>query len=346
MFRHRRTALAVSLAGTLAALTGVAHAAERNFTLTGDALKITTPCAKSVHITTAAGGHTIRIQAMAEDQGEVDQLTSTTSGATAQLGATSQRCYRRGNRDWNDWQPTLEIEIAVPAGIPLEIKESGSTDYVADGDYGATVLTLDGSGDVKGGSIKGGIQVQSRGSGDVALDRLDGALTLRSLGSGTLAIDQMTGPALDLEISGSGNVTLHGGSVGPATVKLSGSGDVQLPAVASLRLVAHGSGDTEVERVQGALSADLAGSGSLAIRSVTAPTAVLNQSGNGDVTIDGGTIGTLTAAITGSGEATIMGTVTDAAVSLSGSGDMHIAAVTGHMNKTGGGSGTLHVDGH
>ncbi|WP_044561210.1 GIN domain-containing protein [Azospirillum sp. B4] len=343
MSRHHRIALALSLslAGTTAA--GGAWAAERSWALEGQELKITTPCARSVQITATPEAHGVRISATAEEAGEVDQLTAS-GGRSAQLGITGRRCYREGE-GWNRWQPTLRITITVPTGIPLEIQEGGSTDYQATGGFGALALTLDGSGNVKADRVAGGAQVRVHGSGDVQLDRLDGAFKVRVAGSGNVDLIQMAGPSIDLESSGSGNVTIGGGSGGTTTAKLSGSGNATLPAVENLRLSIDGSGDVVAAKAQGALSAHLGGSGALTIHAVSATTAQLKQSGNGDITIDGGEIGTLTAVISGSGDQQLRVKVTDATIALSGSGDVTIDQVTGRLDQSHSGSGSVHVRG-
>ncbi|MEA1651539.1 DUF2807 domain-containing protein [Nitrospirillum sp. BR 11164] len=286
MSRPHRIALALPL--SLAALTaaGAAWAGERSWALDGRELRVTTPCARTVDITASASARDVRIQATADDPKELDQLTAS-GGGTAQLGISGRRCYREGD-DWKRWQPTLRITITVPAGIPLDVQEGGSTDYQASGGFGALALTLDGSGNFKVDRVAGGAQVRVHGSGDTQLDRLEGALKVRVAGSGNVGITQMAGPSTDLESSGSGTITIGGGSGGTTQAKLSGSGNVTLPAVQDLRLTIDGSGDLVVAKAQGALSAHLGGSGTLTIHAVSAPTAQLKQSGNGDITIDGG----------------------------------------------------------
>ncbi|MDZ5646228.1 GIN domain-containing protein [Nitrospirillum sp. BR 11828] len=342
MSRLHHIALALPL--SVATLTAAgAWAGEHSWTLQGQTLRITTPCARAVDITASSGAQDVRIRATADDPKELDQLTAS-GGQTAQLGISGRRCYREGE-DWARWQPTLRIAITVPVGIPLEVQEGGSTDYQANGGFGALGLTLDGSGDFKVDRVTGGAQLRIHGSGDTQVDRLEGALTVRVSGSGNVGVIQMAGPSTDLESSGSGTITIGGGGGGITQAKLSGSGNVVLPAVQDLRLSIDGSGDLTAAKVQGALSAHLGGSGTLTIHAVSAPTAQLKQSGNGDITIDGGEIGTLSSAISGSGDQVLHVKVTDATLSLSGSGDVTIDQVTGRLDQAHSGSGDVHVGG-
>ncbi|MEE3625644.1 DUF2807 domain-containing protein [Nitrospirillum sp. BR 11752] len=343
MSRLHRIALALPLSVATLTAAASAWAGERGWTLQGQALRITTPCARTVDITASSSAHDVSIRATADDPKELDQLTAS-GGQVAQLGISGRRCYREGE-DWTRWQPTLRIAITVPAGIPLEVQEGGSTDYQANGSFGALGLTLDGSGDFKVDRVAGGAQIRIHGSGDTQLDRLEGALKVRVAGSGNVGIIQMTGPSTDLESSGSGTITIGGGSGGTTQAKLSGSGNVTLPAVQDLRLTIDGSGDLAAAKVQGPLSAHLGGSGSLTIHAVSAPTAQLKQSGNGDITIDGGEIGTLSTAISGSGDQVLHVKVTDATLSLSGSGDLTIDQVTGRLEQSRSGSGDVHAGG-
>ncbi|MEA1675651.1 GIN domain-containing protein [Nitrospirillum sp. BR 11163] len=345
MSRPHRIALALplSLAALIAA--GTAWAGERSWALEGQELRVTTPCARTVDITASPGARDVRIQATADDPKELDQLTAS-GGRTAQLGISGRRCYREGEGEgWQRWQPTLRIAITVPAGAPLEVQEGGSTDYQASGGFGALTLTLDGSGNFKADRVTGGAQIRIHGSGDTQLDRLEGALKVRVAGSGNVGIIQMAGPSTDLESSGSGTITIGGGSGGTTQAKLSGSGNVTLPAVQDLRLSIDGSGDLVAAKAQGALSAHLGGSGTLTIHAVSATTAQLKQSGNGDITIDGGEIGTLSSTISGSGDQMLRVKVTDATLSLSGSGDVKIDQVTGRLDQAHSGSGSVHVGG-
>ncbi|TWB68009.1 putative autotransporter adhesin-like protein [Nitrospirillum amazonense] len=347
MSRSHRIALALPLSlaafAAAGAASGTAWAGERSWALEGQALRITTPCARTVDITASSSARDVHIQATADDPNELDQLTAS-GGQTAQLGISGRRCYREGD-DWKRWQPTLRIAITVPAGVPLEVQEGGSTDYQASGGFGALALTIDGSGNFKADRVAGGAQVRIHGSGDTQLDRLEGALKVRVAGSGNVGIIQMTGPSIDLDSSGSGTITIGGGSGGSTQAKLSGSGNVTLPTVQDLRLTIDGSGDLVVAKAQGALSAHLGGSGALTIHAVSATTAQLKQSGNGDITIDGGEIGTLSSAISGSGDQMLRVKVTDATLSLSGSGDVKIDQVTGRLDQSHSGSGSVHVGG-
>ncbi|WP_297082133.1 head GIN domain-containing protein [uncultured Demequina sp.] len=142
-------------------------------------------------------------------------------------------------------------------------------------------------------------------TGDTAL--LDRVLTLDGPDGiwGWTASDvhyAITVPALtDLELSGSGDISVTGVDSSALGVELSGSGDIQLAGTTDeLRLEIDGSGRIEAARL-------------------AAHDATVDLSGSGDVTVNADT--TLDVEVSGSGEVTYLGTAS-VSTEMSGSGEV------------------------
>jgi len=141
----------------------------------------------------------------------------------------------------------------------------------------------------------------------VRVDVTDGVLTLDGPDGiwGWTASDvhyAITVPALtDLELSGSGDISVTGVDSSALGVELSGSGDIQLAGTTDeLRLEIDGSGRIEAARL-------------------AAHDATVDLSGSGDVTVNADT--TLDVEVSGSGEVTYLGTAS-VSTEMSGSGEV------------------------
>ncbi|OYQ26029.1 hypothetical protein CHU93_12585 [Sandarakinorhabdus cyanobacteriorum] len=134
-----------------------------------------------------------------------------------------------------------------------------------------------------------------------------------------------------------------------AAVTVSGSGDVavadQAGAGGDVALRVSGSGNLAVPAVQArALSASISGSGNMAVGGITAETVTTALSGSGDMAV-AGRCTNLDARLSGSGDldAAKLG-CTGATVATSGSGDVSIRA-TGTVSARSSGSGDIMVTG-
>jgi hypothetical protein len=302
---------------TSLAATG-AQAADRNWNLAGQALKITTPCARQVTIEPAANlRDAVEVQANASRQEEIDRLT-VTGGSTATIDKNTSSCG-----GWTSSKPTLILTIRVPAGMPLRIEEGASADYQIGAVGGPLDLALAGSGDVKAANANQ-LRALLSGSGDVAIGQLAGKLEAKA--------------------SGSGNLTVNAGTVGPVKAILSGSGNLTLPAIGALELLTTGSGDTKVQSLAGDVEVQTSGSGNLAVGQVQAGSVKLQATGSSDIKFGGGSINSLMIMASGSRDIEIDAAVTDATISSSGSSSVRIPKVSGKLVQNSSGSGRLSIN--
>lgn len=147
------------------------------------------------------------------------------------------------------------------------------------------------------------------------------SLTLAASGCGDWSVADVAGPAT-LAISGSGD--LRGGDAGQALVRVSGSGDVRLG------------------RISGPLQAQISGSGD--VRAVSARERVTAAiAGSGDVVVEGGRFRTVEARIAGSGDLRVGGVTEDVDAAIAGSGDVRVGQVTGRVSRRVAGSGDVIV---
>jgi hypothetical protein len=235
-----------------------ARAETVNQTLDGKTLFVDLPCVDQVEIQPKAGlAGKVVVEATSSKDGELKDFVFK-SGETASVTREGRTCASPG-RD----RPKTTVSIQVPAGMPIDVRNGGATNYIV-GAVGAS-------------------------------------LHARLAGSGYLTA--VSAADLDIRIAGSNSVNI-GQTNGPAKVKIAGSGDFRI-------------GNTEM------------------------PSLKIDVRGSARVTIDNGHIGTLAAAVAGSGALKIMATVNDATLSTVGSGDIEVAKVTGTLSSNKTGSGTI-----
>ncbi len=135
-------------------------------------------------------------------------------------------------------------------------------------------------------------------------------------------------------------------------VTLNAGGDLTAGNVEMLVATVHGGGDVTVGDVAGATSLEVAGSGTVRLRSVRGPLAVrqmgsgditvgsieadavsIDAHGSGDMAIGPGHIGSLHARLTGSNDMAVSAFVRDADVEAHGGGDVKLALVTGAFHR-------------
>lgn len=329
MFDHIRLVRRIMTTAVLLAATG-SVAAERNWTVEGADLRVATPCARSVSIEASSSlKGQVTVEARADHQQEIDNL-SVTGGSTALVGRAHDSCWapgpnmQIGNIHVGLSDPaTLEIVIKVPQGVNIAVKEGGSADYRIGDVGGALRLELHGSGSADAESAKE-LNLAISGSGDARLGSVTGKIDGKISGSGSLDIRKAMVDSTTLTITGSGDAKIDEGGLGNLTLTLHGSGDFVGPAAGNVKY--EGSGSASVD-----------------LRSVKAATVSLKVSGNGDVSIGEGSIGSLVIGSTGSAELRIGAEVTDADVSLRGSGDVKLHKVNGNLTRSERGSGRISV---
>lgn len=155
----------------------------------------------------------------------------------------------------------------------------------------------------------------------------------------TVSIQVPAGMAIDIQNGGSTNYVV--GAVGALHAGLAGSGYLTAVSATDLDIRISGSSTVNVGQSNGPATVKLAGSGDLRIGNTDMPSFKIDVRGSGKVTIDNGRIGTLTAAVAGSGALKIMATVQDATLSTVGSGAIEVAKVTGTLSSSKAGSGTI-----
>ncbi|HSN90805.1 MAG TPA: head GIN domain-containing protein [Anaeromyxobacteraceae bacterium] len=139
-----------------------------------------------------------------------------------------------------DWRGEARVEISVPA--LRDLSTSGSGDASIEGGEGDLALATSGSGDLLWHGRAGRLAVSTSGSGDAVLSGRVQTLEASTSGSGDLRARDLSARDASIRTSGSGDVdvTLAGGSLRAAT---SGSGDVTWGGEGSLAAAAaSGSG--------------------------------------------------------------------------------------------------------
>ena len=147
-------------------------------------------------------------------------------------------------------------------------------------------------------------------------------------------------------------------------VTLNASGDLTAGNVEMLVATVHGGGDVTVGDVAGATSLEVAGSGTVRLRSLHGPLAVrqmgsgditvgsieadavsIDAHGSGDMAIGPGHIGSLHARLAGSNDLSVSAFVRDADVEAHGGGDVKLALVTGAFHRSASGGSDITVGG-
>lgn len=126
----------------------------------------------------------------------------------------------------------------------------------------------------------------------------------------------------DIDISGSGNISITDGLAASVSLHISGSGNIQAYTTydfSSVNLDISGSGNIEMNGITNSLHTNISGSGNIQCKDLEAQTADCDISGSGDVTVR--VIDNLQANISGSGNITYYGTAT-VSTDISGSGNV------------------------
>lgn len=183
---------------------------------------------------------------------------------------------------------------------------------------------------------------------DMTLDILGGQLSMSDAKNLTLAFHGCgdvefgnVAEKLDLSIYGSGDVT--GGSTGPASVMIRGSGDFEMGDVRETASISvYGSGDVDIGQIEGRSDLEVRGSGDISIASITEELNV-ELRGSGDIDVEGGEVGKLNVNVLGSGDVMFNGEAYDVSVLLKGSGDVYVARSTGNRSVSRYGSGDVRI---
>jgi hypothetical protein len=180
---------------------------------------------------------------------------------------------------------------------------------------------------------------------------------------GHVTIDVPENFKLTVAIANSGNVTI-GNTGGDLTAALNGSGDLRAGRVAGLVVVSTSNGDAVIQSVssgatvnsssngdvrisdlKGVLHSRQVGSGDLIIGHITAGSADISLTSDGDAVIGKGRIGALRADLSGGGDLAAAATVDTADLNATGGGDIRIARVTGPVQRHASGGSSISTNG-
>jgi uncharacterized RmlC-like cupin family protein len=164
-----------------------------------------------------------------------------------------------------------DIDAEALSGEKVSIESAGSGDLtVATLETGMLEINMMGSGDVKvnaGAATDASIEVV--GSGDLFAEGLGIAgagndISIHSLGSGRIHLGGLTAKVLNVNMSGSGDVTITAGEADELVLEILGSGTLHAQDVkfGTAQTKLNGSGSTTIW-VTGTLNASLLGSGDL-----------------------------------------------------------------------------------
>jgi hypothetical protein len=138
---------------------------------------------------------------------------------------------------------------------------------------------------------------------------------------------------VELDVTGSGDIAL-GDIAGALSFELAGSGSLNAMSAKAVSVDVAGSGAVEIGAVGGDLSVDIAGSGEVGIGSIDSKTDV-SIAGSGEVSIKAGRAHALTVDASGSGDFRFGGTAVNPEIDVSGSGSVCIGAVEGSLKASG-----------
>ena len=218
--------------------------AEREITLDAKALQ-------QLHVIAAAGDLTIRGEAglarvtargtaCASTQALLDGIRLTIGGGDGPEGdsSTLRVVTPEPNWSWGDTYAYLDLEVRVPASLPLEVQDSSGDVTIEDV---AALTVRDSSGDLEIRDVAGRVRVADS-SGDIEV---------RNAGS-VLVDDDSSG---DIELSDIG---------GDARIERDSSGDIDLADIQGNAMVeVDSSGDIEFRRIKGSASVDRDSSGGI-----------------------------------------------------------------------------------
>ena len=257
MSRHNLSAAAATF--ILLSLASLAVRAETvSRTLDGKTLSIDLACVDRVEIQPKAGlAGKVVVEATSGKDGELNDLVFK-GGEIASVTRDGRSCTSTV-RD----RPKTTISIQVPAGMSIDIKNGGSTNYVV-GAVGASLhARLAGSGYLTAVSATD-LDIRISGSSNVNVGQTSGPAKVRIAGSGNFRIGNTDMPTLKIDVRGSGKFTIDNGRIGTLAASVAGSGALKIMAtVQDATLSTVGSGNIEVAKVTGTLSSNKAGSGTI-----------------------------------------------------------------------------------
>ena len=231
------------LASTL--VPALAAAQSLHTEIAGTSLKIDGPCAAQVgiRIDPSLAGRVV-LDATADRAEEIAALRTETVRDTATI--------RRAPEECPDGRPTLKLAVRIPPRTPIAIDDGGTAAYQLPDTEAPLAIDSSGSMSLRAGAI--------------------GPLSLDNSGSATIDIGRISGPA-QVDVSGSGDITIHAGDIDALNVDASGSGRLRYGSgtIRAVQISSSGNTDITIGATVGAVSADLSGSGMVRLHRVTGP---------------------------------------------------------------------------
>jgi hypothetical protein len=224
----------------------------------------------------------------------------------------------------------VEVE-AGRSGLPAPRVERRGDDVRILGELGRNAVRNCRSGDAEARQPGQGASVEVRGQGRIAM--ADAPLIVVrtprdvdvSAGGAVFGSVGRGARSLELGSAGCGGWTVANVD-GPVSLNVGGSGSIRAGTSSALSVNVGGSGSVRAGATRG-LEANIGGSGSVLVASV----------------IGGGRIGRLSAAVAGSGSVDAEAPVGDVSASIVGSGSVRVASVSGNLSQNRMGSGRVIV---
>lgn len=225
------------------------------------------------------------------------------------------------------------IEVANPAGrTPMPTVSVQSGRVIIDGQLrGRIRRCVDGGADLRD---YGAVTAEELPH---VIIRAPRTMRVSRSGAGSLEIGPTEELALDFSSCGAATV---GDVAGELNVDMAGSGRVQAGGARYVDADLAGSGELRVGTVSAGANVDLAGSGSIHFASLTGDLSA-DGAGSGSVAISGGSIGVANVDLAGSGGVTIAAPVRRLVVSIVGSGDVDVLGEVGDIEANIAGSGSV-----
>ncbi len=224
---------------------------------------------------------------------------------------------------------SVEVTVSGPAGEieKIQIRQQADTVVIAgEGEDSSSRngITISGGGSVTTfGGVRGSAIVIGGGrSGTIITGNVRGSIVISDGGACRIKIVVKVPKGASVYLSGVIGDSTVGDTDGALHVATT-SGDVRAGRVAMATIGVQGSGDVDIQEVNGPLN--------------------INVMGSGNVVVPQGTVTTLSIQIMGSGDVSFRGVADSATLNVMGSGDIFVARVKGHVAKKVMGSGDIHV---
>ena len=230
----------------------------------------------------------------------------------------------------------IKVEfLSTHPKLPVQVRQVGDK-VVVDGGLNRKIRSCEGDG-VRASVNVAGVgsiayanmpQVVIRTPRDVNLD--SGGAVFGTVGKSA---------SLALSNAGCGDWTIAN-VAGQLKLNEAGSGDTYVGSVGRASLRVAGSGDIKTKAVKGPMDVNMAGSGDVWVGTLEGPLDV-KIAGSGDVKVASGRVGAMTVSVAGSGGVVVDGAADSLKARIAGSGDVKVKAVKGAVSKAVLGSGDV-----